>query len=253
MTTADALAAGVVQGSSDLLAGIASDLDLLIRLHDRELDAEQFNALRAVAPRDWFSLPPHGPEAEAAFELLQAGLRWLDQGTDSDGLDDLAADFAGLYLTHSYRASPNESVWITEDGLERQDPMFAVRAWYRRYDMAVPDWRIRSDDHLVSQLTFVAHLVRVGTRQSLVDAGHFLDEHLLRWLRDFGAKAAMNCQTPFYAGLALISVQYMLGLRENLEVITGQRIRTASVIPIKPAAAGIAQAQPFLPGSQESW
>jgi len=40
----------------------------------------------------------------------------------------LAADFAAIYLNHSIQASPCESVWLDEEGLMRQQPMFKVNA-----------------------------------------------------------------------------------------------------------------------------
>ena len=238
----------------DVFDLIADDLDLLARLHDRELDAEDLSELQATKPRDWFALPLSGEEADAGFTLLEDACRTFGDQTGDLLLDELAADFAGLHLTHGYRAAPNESVWMTEEGLERQEPMFEVRHWYRRYALAVPDWRIRADDHLVSQLAFVARLLRIATPEARVDAGRFLDQHLMNWITDFAGKATMNCQTPFYAGLALVTLAHVQTLRSTLEALTGERRRPKKkMIAISAAPDPRAHAQAYVPGIQASW
>ncbi len=99
----------------------------------------------------------------------------LDGEESEANLDDLAADFAAIYLTHGYRVSPNESVWRDEEGLERQGPMFSVRAWYKHHNLQTPDWRIRADDHLVNELQFLAMLSqRAADFDQLREAARFL-------------------------------------------------------------------------------
>jgi TorA maturation chaperone TorD len=65
--------------------------------------------------------------------------------------DDLAADYAGIYLTHAMRAAPYESVWRDEDQLMMQAPTFAVREFYTRHGMVVQNWRHQPDDHLCAR------------------------------------------------------------------------------------------------------
>jgi TorA maturation chaperone TorD len=113
--------------------------------------------------------------------------------------DDLAADFAAIYLTHALRASPNESVWRDEDHLMLQEPTFAVRAFYRRHGVQVADWRQRADDHLVNELEFIALLLEQG---ELKEAARFLKAHLLVWLPSFAERVSQRAATPFYATLA---------------------------------------------------
>ena len=93
-----------------------------------------------------------GARAHRALGLLRAGLTDIPSSLGAESLDRLAADYADIYLTNGLRASPCESVWLDEDGLVMQGPMFDVRACYSRHGLAVPDWRRRSDDHLVHQL-----------------------------------------------------------------------------------------------------
>jgi len=113
--------------------------------------------------------------------------------------DDLAADFAAIYLTHALRASPCESVWRDEDHLMLQEPTFAVRAFYRRHGLQAANWRQRPDDHLSTELEFVALLLERGERK---EAARFLETHLLVWLPSFASRVSQRAATPFYAALA---------------------------------------------------
>ena len=74
-------------------------------------------------------------------------------------MDDLAADFAAIYLTGALGASPYESYWLSDDHLICQDAMFDMRTLYAEAGLKVPDWRMRPDDHLVFQLQFLARLL----------------------------------------------------------------------------------------------
>ena len=113
--------------------------------------------------------------------------------------DDLAADYAAIYLTHALRASPHESVWRDEDHLMLQEPTFAVRAFYHRHGVQAADWRQRADDHLASELEFTALLLERG---ELKEAARFLKAHLLVWLPSFAQRVSQRAATPFYAALA---------------------------------------------------
>ena len=116
----------------------------------------------------------------------------------------------------------------------------------------MPDWRIRADDHLVNQLTFLAELSRQGTPTTLLDAGRFLDQHLMNWIGLFADRASRNCQTPFYAGLALITHCYIVALRQTLEEVTGEKRKPKEVgAPSKPSDEPLHEA--YGPGVQPSW
>jgi TorA maturation chaperone TorD len=113
--------------------------------------------------------------------------------------DDLAADFAAIYLTHALRASPHESVWRDEDHLMLQEPTFAVRAFYARHGVQAADWRLRPDDHLATELEFIALLLERGEPR---EAARFLKTHLMTWLPQFAARVSQRAATPFYAAIA---------------------------------------------------
>ena len=50
----------------------------------------------------------------------------------------------------------------------------------------------------------------------------FMDEHLLRWLGNFGERVLVRCDTQYFAGVAAITAAYCEELREILADILQQ-------------------------------
>jgi TorA maturation chaperone TorD len=233
-------------------------------LHDRELDAARISDLQQMNFPAGLGLCPRSTLACEAASVLNAALLDLGQQPAEATVDALAADYADIYLNHTLQASPFESVWLDEDGLAMQQPMFQVRAWYRRYDLAVRDWRTRADDYLGYQLAFLAHLFTTcaevpdyeSAAKLLGDTAAFMDEHLLRWLSEFAQRVAHRCATPFYAGLAMLTTAYTEELRELLVDILDEPRPASAVIEqrMKPGVSvAVEPPAPFVPGAAPSW
>ncbi len=211
-------------------AAAAADLSLLARLHGRELTLRDIEEIRARPFLELFALVPESEEAAQAGTVIDRG--WQVLPHDGARLaDELAADYAATYLTHRHRVPVTESVCLDEDSLERQEPMMQVRAWYRRFGVAAPDWRRMPDDHIALQLAFTGHMLMPGTGPRnekdtqaksaalpapLSEVAAFLDAHLLRWIDDFALAAASRCATPFYAGLAMFTRAWLHACRRAL-------------------------------------
>jgi TorA maturation chaperone TorD len=135
-----------------------------------------------------------------------------------------------------------------------QAPMFQVREIYRRHGLGVADWRKRSEDHLVVELLFVARLLQNAQADSLGEAARFMDEHLLRWLPQFGERVAKRCATPFYAAAAWLTAAYCDELRDCLAEIMGEPRPSAEEIEarMRPKAAQTVPVK-FVPGVAPSW
>lgn len=220
---------------------VVNDLRLLADLHATEVTAEKLEELREVA----------FPGTEGLPQPLPASL-----------LDDLACDFADIYLNGKFHSSPQESVWIDDEELICQQPMFDVRAWYDRHELAVPDWRKRADDHLVNELLFIAHLLDKAAEQAdpqalLEETARFMDEHLLRWLLPFAQRVAQRCHTGFYATLALETAEYAENIRNTLADILDVPRPTHEEIETRMKAQQRSAAQPqtmqYYPGMAPSW
>lgn len=210
---------------------VAEDLRILAALHDREPDSTLAGELRAIDFPRSLTLPlADGPAQEAMF-IMEQSLTLLPPEADEQVLDELAADYASIYLNYSIGASPEESVWIDEDSLICQDSMFQVRQWYESFGLSAPDWRTRPDDHLVYQLQFIAHMLEHdGETQVLQQVATFMDEHLLRWLGSFAERVMQRCDTPWFAGVAGITAAYAEELRDILAEILQQPRPTAEEI-----------------------
>ena len=198
---------------------MAEDLRLLAALHGAEPSAELISALKAGRVEEILNVPPRGALGLETLDFFERAL--ADTPTDKAAIDEIAADFAAIYLTHAHRVSPAESPWIDPEGLTSQEPMFAMRDWYRHYGLEVADWRMRPDDHMVNQLVFVAHLLESSNPHAAADAARFLDGHLLRWLPAFAEGVLARCWTPYWAGLARLTDVWLDSLRETLAETTG--------------------------------
>jgi hypothetical protein len=138
--------------------------------------------------------------------------------------------------------------------------MFQVRAWYRRHGLVVENWRMRPDDHLVTQLQFLGHLLDVEPSPGrLTEIARFLDEHLLRWVGTFAERVAARCNTRLYAGLAQLTSAYLDELRDLAAGLldsprptpdeVAERMRAKQVIEDVEVTAPA----PWIPGSSPSW
>lgn len=199
---------------------VAGDLAMLAVLHNEEPDAELIASLRNSSFPKGLGLRLESERGQQTLDLMEQALEALPKQLDEGTLDELAADYASIYLNHGIQASPEESVWIDDENLVCQDTMFQVRAWYKHHGLTAPDWRRRPDDHLVLELQFLSHLFgNEPTETSLREAAQFMDEHLLRWLNDFGDRVAQYCATPYFAGIATLSSAYCDELRDLLAEI----------------------------------
>lgn len=234
---------------------VAEDLLSLALLHHAEPNSELLQSLRREAGLS-LGLALQSQAGREALQAMAAAFEGLPETLDQTIIDQYAADYADIYLTNGYGASPHESVWLDEDHLMRQEPMFQVRAYYTRHGLTVGDWRTRPEDHLALELQFLAHLFDTKQGDNLLEAANFMDEHLLRWLPLFAKRVAERCRTRFFAALVLLTDAYCEELRELLAQILAQSRPTVEEIEqrMKPKR-GSAPLTPstFTPGRGPTW
>ncbi|WP_194266197.1 molecular chaperone [Dechloromonas sp. H13] len=243
---------------AELRAALADDLDQLVRLHDRELDGDTIAALKAADFPHGLALAPADDVAAAAHANVAAALAALPVPPEKAALDELAADYAAIYLNNSLGASPYESIWLDDDHLACQRPMFELREIYAAAGYQAVDWRSRFDDHLVMQLHYLSHVLR----SAAVDGekmANFIDEHVGYWFPDFAQRVALGCNTPFYAALAELTHVWLLRLRNLLDEIHACPLPTREQMTARiqrKLALEKAEIAPirFMPGAQgPSW
>ncbi len=203
-----------------LTQAVSDDLALLNALQATELEAQTLAELKFLGFPEGLGLNLGSEKATSILNHLESVVaNWPDE-PDSACLDDLAADFAAIYLNGQFGASPHESYWLDEDHLVMQKPMFEVRKLYQAHGMAVENWRNRADDHIVIELNFLAEIVKMtGDQNNLSVAATFLDEHLLRWVDQFAGRVASHSESDFYTGLTLLTAVYCDELRDLLAVM----------------------------------
>ncbi len=241
---------------AEFLTAVAEDLRMLATLHNAEPDGTLLCALQSVQFPEGLGMKLTSEAAQKARQLLRHALQTLPEPLDEKILDELAADYANIYLTHGIQASPCESVWFDDENLVCQHAMFQVRAYYERHGLAAQDWRIREDDHLVLQLQFLAYLFDSGKSTNvLVEATKFMDEHLLRWLGKFARRVVQRCATDYFAGVAWLTSAYCDELRDVLAEIMGESRPTTEEIEerMKPKREVLPVPVKYVPGIGPSW
>jgi putative dimethyl sulfoxide reductase chaperone len=250
-----------MDSTQQLRIALADDLDGLIRLHERELDAETLRALKDCAfPKSLALLPDAevGAAMERAVDEAVAALQENDvAATGANGnrtLDVLAADYAAIYLNNAFGSSPYESVWLHDEHLACQQPMFELRELYAAAGLRVDDWRKRYDDHFVLQFQYLVHRLRQSEELApLAGLGVFLDEHVGYWFPDFAARVAQRADTPVYACLAVLTAGWLDQLRQVIEDASAEPRTPREVIAqrikgkMSEAAATVAPIK-FMPG-----
>lgn len=191
---------------------LATDLKILARLHAYELDEPTIHQLlKSHFPQSLALNVDEENQDQPLVEVMKRSIDEIQQQVVTKDLLD--ADFAAIYLNGAYDLSPNESAWLDEDHLERQEPMFEIRDWYRKYGLKIENWRTRSDDNIALQILFLSEIL-AKKPIPLEDIGHFMDFHILRWIDDFAKGVFRRAETGFYASLGLLSARYLNGVRD---------------------------------------
>ena len=246
-------------GGHDLLPGfcaaVSEDLALLASLHAAELSKALVSNLHEKKFPLSLALVFEEKEMRSVVTMLYEEISRWPRDFPAAIAEELAADYAAIYLNNYCNASPQESFWLDDDHLAWQEPMFQVREIYANHDLEVTNWRIQADDHIVPELQFIAYLLgRSDAAEQLDDVAQFLDEHLLLWLGDFSRRVARRCDTPFYAGLALLTNNYCETLRDLLAAILDKpRLDRDAVLQRRKREKAEPVPVKFIPGAEASW
>lgn len=242
---------------------VASDLRLLADIHAVELTRERMQELQAMEFPAVLALNPASQPFSAALQQMEDCVKGWPADLPASLTDELATDFADIYLNGTLHGSPNESVWVDDEELTCQQPMFDVREWYARHGLEVPNWRLMVDDHLVNQLLFIAYLMEKAAENNdqqqalLTETALFMDEHLLRWLLPFGQRVAARCTTAFYGSLCLLTAFYGEQLRDLLADILDVARPTHEEIEARMKSRQLSATTPqpvkYYPGTAPSW
>lgn len=206
-----------------IVDGICDDVRTLAMLHDAELSCGALQTLKEINFPDSMSLLPWGKDGRMARQAMREAIAALPDDAGERDLDELAADYAEIYITGALGASPYESVWTDDDHLICQDAMFELRALYARLGFATPNWRKRPDDHLVLQLLYIAEAaVAARTPVDWRNLANALDMHLMQWLPEFSARIVARSRSQFYTSLAVLTCTWIETLRSLIAAYLGE-------------------------------
>ena len=187
---------------------------------------EQLQALVAWTGSGLWTLAAQmtpGPDLGRHLERLAEEVR--NACASPEALEQLAQDHARLFSgPYHLEAPPYESLYVHASGQVMGEATAAVRRLYAEAGLALAEeWR-DLPDHLVAELSFMAHLcqavARRGARGRWAAAQRwqhrFLQEHLARWLPLLRQRLAAARACPFY--LAAVGAAETLVLA-HLEVL----------------------------------
>ena len=202
---------------------------LLARLYRIEVDHSFLSQLKNM------SLPTGSSEKDLkeGYEILGNYLK----NCSEDDLDDLAVDFARIFLgagvADSSAAFPYESVYTSQEAIIMQEARDQVKAIYAKKGLSVADKRAEFfEDHIAIELDFMAFLCKEA--QSILDLQDeseasacleeqidFLNGHLLNWVPSFCKDIEKYADTEFYKGVAKITSGYLNLDKRILESLAG--------------------------------
>lgn len=185
---------------------------LLARIYILEVDRPLLEALQAMVFPDFAD----NPDLNEGYALLR---EYLAGATEED-LEDLAADYAGIFLAagvaQGLAAFPYESVYVSKTRMVGQEPRVRVAALYasRGFTLAC-DLPKTPEDHVAPELEYMACLCRElaeaagNTEALLAEQKEFLQKHLLNWVPLFCKDVVKYAQTDFYRALGKITAGFL--------------------------------------------
>ena len=190
---------------TEIARGRSSIYKLLSHVFIREVSSDFLKTLR---------------ETEIADSLKDLGLdigECLKSESDNKLLDDLATEYAALFLTPG-GLSPHESVKLK--GLLLQEPASKVLAFYKACGLEIPKDYKGFPDQLGVELEFMGYLageefkaLQKGKTEKANELAvlqeRFLREHLSKWVVDFCKEVEDVAFHPFYKEMAGLTRAFM--------------------------------------------
>ncbi|HED33536.1 MAG TPA: hypothetical protein ENJ08_04850 [Gammaproteobacteria bacterium] len=153
----------------------------------------------------------------------------------SELADELAVDFAQLFLVPGSLKSPHESVQIKNgSGILRGPETTKVKRYYENIGFKIRDDTAMEADHISIELEFLVHLAQIETESLLNNQPEkandaqkyqldFLNNHLGLWVYDFLELIKNQSQTVFYSELSSLASDFISEQQLQLSEITQQK------------------------------
>ncbi|CAA6603008.1 putative Anaerobic dehydrogenase-like component [Rhodospirillaceae bacterium LM-1] len=205
----------------DFCRAVVDDLALFSRLMAAELDRPLLEWLRVSRYPQGLGLSLQDSASDRGIQLLSMAVNALPDVGARQGRDELALDYANIFMSREREYFATESYWFSESGGQRRE---MVEAFYERHGYSIADRLQRPADTLAFELGFLAHLLDDEKRppsQMLGSSRQFLTTHLISWAPRFSAAMFETSATPFYQGLAQLLGVYLPALEDALGQVDG--------------------------------
>lgn len=157
-------------------------------------------------------------------DLGVEGIEAFLQSSEEKLIEDLAVEYARLFLGPGKHISPHESIhhqredgdWGTLWGADTVDVKKFIEATGLNYEA---DYK-GMPDHISVEFEFMAALIR-REKQAWVESDEksarscvavqkkFLEEHLIQWIPDFCDKVVQQAELPFYRAVAELTRSFI--------------------------------------------
>jgi TorA maturation chaperone TorD len=157
------------------------------------------------------------------------------QKPEEDMLDDLAVEFAGLFLGPGGHISPHESVHHQRgdgSGLLWGESTAEVKRFIESTGLSYDSEYKGLPDHISVELEFMQQLTlreeqawkdedEDGALDCLKTEKKFIEEHLVRWVPAFCDKVIKEAELPFYREMAALTKNFIEFERQEVEGYAG--------------------------------
>lgn len=199
----DRMACGVAQRTVDSSVAALESRRGLYRLFNRLLGSEIDQGLLDEMRK---------PEFSSALGALGISPNDLS-GDDDTILEQMAVEFARLFLGPGKHISPHESVQGTRDGTLNNDATVRVRRFIEATGFQLATASKRYPDHICSEFEFMEALISKQI-DALTDGDieeaeisqmlqeEFLQRHLRQWVPGFCSRVEQSAELALYKGLS---------------------------------------------------
>lgn len=169
--------------------------------------------------------------SELRDTLTEAGITLDDhllRGPDQEVLQDLAVEFAALFLGPGEHISPHESVHLPQGGSLWGPETVTVRKFVNALGFKYADEFSGMPDHISVELELMAELTRresVAWEQGDTDEAanslayqcQFMADHLAKWVPKFCDEVMKIAGLSFYRDMARLTVDFLESEQTDIE------------------------------------
>jgi len=166
--------------------------------------------------------------------LADVGVEMTDQflnGPEDEVVEQLAVEYAALYLGPGKHISPHESIYRVDE--EREAELMgactvAVKKYIEAVGFEYDEKYMGIPDHICVELEFMSELASrenkawekddpVAAANALEFQQEFMGDHLSLWVPKFCGKVVEMCDDPFYKGIAQLTMAFLDSEKEDID------------------------------------